>query len=72
MQGARGPARALLSENWAVYSYYSSLNQRYELAVLEFYDVQSRSLSIPSLLFGNQSSTLSPFAPTPLEVTALR
>jgi hypothetical protein len=67
LQGARGPATAVLSENWVVYSYYSTANQRFELAVLEFYDVQSRDLSIPSLLLGNQSSTLSPFAPTPIE-----
>lgn len=68
MQGAKGPAQAVLSENWAVYSYYSTANQRFEIAVLEFYDVQARDLSIPSLLLGNQSSTLSAFAPTPIEV----
>jgi len=66
-QGARGPATAALSENWVVYSYYSTVNQRFEVAVLEFYDVQTRDLSIPSLLLGNQSTTLSPFAPTPIE-----
>ena len=59
---------AVLSENWVVYSYYNSASQRFEIAVLEFYDVRPRDLSIPSLLLGNQSSTLSAFAPPPIEV----
>lgn len=62
---------AVLSENWVVYSYYSTVNQRFEIAVLEFYDVQPRDLSIPSLLLGNQSTTLSAFSPTPIEVQPL-
>lgn len=71
VQGAKGPVKAVLSENWVVYSYYSIVNQRFEIAVLEFYDVQPRDLSIPSLLLGNQSSTLSAFSPTPIEVTTI-
>ena len=70
VQGAKGPVEAVLSENWVVYSYYSIVNQRFEIAVLEFYDVQTRDLSIPSLLLGNQSTTLSAFSPTPIEVHA--
>ena len=71
MQGAKGPANVVMSENWAVYGYYSAANARHELAVLEFYDAAARSLSIPSLLFGTQNSTMSPYAPSPIEVRQL-
>lgn len=66
-QGAKGPVNVVLSENWAVYSYYSTANARHEVAVLEFYDASLRSLSIPSLLFGTQNNTLSSFSPVPIE-----
>lgn len=59
----------MLGENWAVFSYLSTSNQRNEIAVLEFYDAQQRSLSIPSLLFDTQNSTRSSYTPTPLEVS---
>ena len=30
-QGARGPVHAVLSENWAVYHYWSIANRRFEV-----------------------------------------
>lgn len=62
---------AVLSENWAVYSYHSTSSRRAEIAVLEFYEAQTRSLSIPSLIFETQNSTLSSYAPGPLEASLI-
>lgn len=70
MQGARGPVQAVFCENWVVYHYWSVLNHRWEMTVLELYNTAHEDVQIQDLLFGgSRNETLSSSQPVPIEVT---
>ena len=58
----------MLSEHWVVYHYWSTAARRFEVAVLELYDLAPRVFKPRDLLFGSVAETTSSFEPAPLEV----
>ena len=69
VQGARGPVHAVFCENWVVYHYWSVLNHRWEMTVLELYNTAHEDVQIQDLLFGgSRNETLSSSQPVPIEV----
>ena len=70
MQGARGPVHAVFCENWVVYHYWSVLNHRWEMTVLELYNTAHEDVQIQDLLGGgSRNETLSSSQPVPIEVS---
>ncbi|XP_010925904.1 uncharacterized protein [Elaeis guineensis] len=57
-QGAQGPIRAVVSENWVVYHYFNLRAHRYEMSVIEIYD-QSRAdnKDVRKLVLGKHNLT---------------
>ena len=68
LQGARGPVKAVLCENWAIYQYWSITNHRFEVAVVELYDQAHTGITIPDLLFSTSNGTRSAYDPIAIEV----
>eukprot|EP00192_Tetraselmis_astigmatica_P002112 CAMPEP_0117674976 /NCGR_PEP_ID=MMETSP0804-20121206/15346_1 /TAXON_ID=1074897 /ORGANISM="Tetraselmis astigmatica, Strain CCMP880" /LENGTH=1011 /DNA_ID=CAMNT_0005483923 /DNA_START=47 /DNA_END=3082 /DNA_ORIENTATION=- len=70
-KGATGPVKATLCENWAVYHYFSTLNVRHEMGVVELYDDSTaRSLSLAEAVFSNSSKAIS--STNPIAIKTLR
>jgi hypothetical protein len=68
LKGARGPVHAVYCENWVVYHYFSVLNHRWEITVLELYDTALDNLQMQDLMFGSVNMTLSSFETSKIEV----
>ncbi|KAK9816030.1 hypothetical protein WJX74_010737, partial [Apatococcus lobatus] len=68
-KGARGPVKAVLCENWAIYQYWSITNHRFEMAVVELYDQAHMGITIPDLLLHTSNATRSAFDPIAIEAS---
>lgn len=72
---ARGPARAVVYENWVAYHYFNTRAQRYAMSVLEMFDdgEDRRGLAVGSLVYksmfgATQNETASSLSPPALRV----
>lgn len=72
---ARGPARAVVYENWVAYHYFNTRAQRYAMSVLEMFDdgEDRRGLAVGSLVYNSifgapQNETASSLSPPALRV----
>ena len=72
---ARGPARAVVYENWVAYHYFNTRAQRYAMSVLEMFDdgEDRRGLAVGSLVYKSifgapQNETASSLSPPALRV----
>lgn len=68
-QNARGPVHAVVSENWAVYHFWSVKAARWQVGSIELYDATPRNISVAdlALLGAPKNATLSPWDAVPLE-----
>ena len=63
--------KAALSENWAVYHYFSTFNVRHEMGVVELYDDSTaRGLSLAEAVLSNSSKAVS--STNPIAIKTMR
>ncbi|KAG2691845.1 hypothetical protein I3760_08G025100 [Carya illinoinensis] len=56
--GSQGPVHAVLSENWVVYHYFNLRAHRYEMSVIEIYDLsRAENKDVWKLLVGKHNLT---------------
>lgn len=56
--GCQGPVRAVFSENWVVYHYFSLRAHRYEMSVIELYDLsRADNKDVWKLILGKHNLT---------------
>ncbi|CAD7698977.1 unnamed protein product [Ostreobium quekettii] len=68
-RGARGPVKAVFSQHWIVYHYWSLKNQRYQMSAMELYDSGHQGISVLDVMLSEgPNETLSSHQPVPLEV----
>ncbi|XP_057779297.1 uncharacterized protein LOC130997883 [Salvia miltiorrhiza] len=57
-QGSVGPVHAVFSENWVVYHYFNLRAHRYEMSVIEIYDLaRAENKDVLKLVFGTHNLT---------------
>eukprot|EP00210_Caulerpa_lentillifera_P003252 g3104.t1 len=68
---AKGPVHGVISQHWAAYHYWSTVNQRFQISTLEFYDASHKQLTLSDLFLKgimDSPEVVSSYKPVPVKV----